>query len=145
MASTRTTTRTIRIENETAEYFKEKALNRAVESLHGLLTSGAIEFDGEKLTIPSAGKTSGCVHQNEEKSSNLCTPKEDSSLDSIKEMANLMMVPTESLIDAIKEALENGTLYYSNGKLINPRYEEFERACVGKNIDKILESVIRSL
>ena len=80
-----------------------------------------------------------------EKTAKSGTPKEDSSLDSIREMANLMMVPTESLIEAIKDALEEGTLYYSNGKLINPRYEEFERACVGKNIDKILESIIRSL
>ena len=90
-------------------------------------------------------KTANCVPQNEEKTAKVGTPKDDSSLDSIREMASLMMVPMESLMEAIKDALENGTLYYSNGKLYDPTYEEFERACVGRNKTKILESVIRSL
>ena len=56
-----------------------------------------------------------------------------------------MQVTSEKLLSDIRELLEEGTLYYSEGKLVNPRYEEFERACKGKNIDKILESVIGSL
>ena len=56
-----------------------------------------------------------------------------------------MQVSTEGLLTALNEALEEGTLYYSNGKLVNPRYEEFERACGDRNIDKILESMVRSL
>ena len=60
-------------------------------------------------------------------------------------MANLMRVPTEKLLLDFRELLEEGTLYYSNGKLVNPRYEDFERACEGRNIDKILESMVRSL
>lgn len=71
------------------------------------------------------------------------TPKAD--LESIAEMARLMQVSTEGLLTALNEALEEGTLYYSNGKLVNPRYEEFERACGDRNIDKILESMVRSL
>lgn len=73
--------------------------------------------------------------------------KEDkkTDLESIAEMARLMQVSTEGLLAALNEALEEGTLYYSNGKLVNPRYEEFERACGNRNIDKILESMVRSL
>ena len=73
--------------------------------------------------------------------------KEDkkTDLESIAEMARLMQVSTEGLLTALNEALEEGTLYYSNGKLVNPRYEEFERACGDRNIDKILESMVRSL
>ena len=141
MASTRTTTRTIRIENEAAEYFKGKPLNRAVESLYGLLRSGEMSFDGEKLSITSTGKTSGCTQKNTE---NLYTPIKK-SLDSIGEMASLMQVSTDGLLTALNEALEEGTLYYSNGKLVNPLYEEFERACKGKDKKRILDGLIRSL
>ena len=76
------------------------------------------------------------------------TPKKNqpkTDIESIEEMANLMRVPTERLLSDFRELLEDGTLYYSNGKLVNPRYEDFERACEGKNIDKILESMVRSL
>lgn len=132
MGSLRTTTRTIRIENETAEYFKEKALNRAVESLYGLLRSGEMSFDGERLKIE------GCTHDG-----SLTTEKTD--YESIEEMAALMSVTTEKLLMDIRELLEEGSLYYSEGKLVNPRYEEFERACKGKDIDRILDSVVRSL
>ena len=70
-------------------------------------------------------------------------PKTD--IESIEEMASLMRVPTDRLLSDFRDLLEEGTLYYSNGKLVNPRYEDFERACEGRNIDKILESMVRSL
>lgn len=77
------------------------------------------------------------------------TPKDKkipkSDYESIAEMARLMQVSTDGLLTALKDALEEGTLYYANGKLINPRYEEFERACGDRDIDKILNSMIRSL
>ena len=129
MASTTTKTKTIRIKNDTADYFEDKPLNRMVESLEELLRSGKISFDGENLVIKGGVKND--------------TPKTD--IESIAEMANLMRVPTERLLADFRELLEEGTLYYSNGKLVNPRYEDFERACEGKNIDKILESMVRSL
>lgn len=126
MASTTTRIKPIRIKNETADYFENKPLNRMVESLEELLREGKLKFDGENLVIKgqSAEKT---------------------DISSIAEMANLMRVPTERLLSDFRELLEDGTLYYSNGKLVNPRYEDFERACEGKNIDKILESMVRSL
>lgn len=146
MASTRTTTRTIRINNEAAEYFKEKALNRAVESLYGLLTARTLSFDGENLKV-------GCVHQKSEKifsdrsedEKEVCTPNED--FEQIEEMAGLMRVETGKLISDIKELLESGDIYYSGGKLVNPRYEEFESLCERKkwDIDKTIDKVVREM
>ena len=72
-------------------------------------------------------------------------PAEKTDIEAIAEMACLMGVTTEKLLSDFRELLEEGTLYYSGGRLVNPRYEDFERACEGKNIDKILESMIRSL
>ena len=126
MASTTTKIKPIRIKNETADYFENKPLNRMVESLEELMREGKIKFDGENLIIK--GMTA-----------------EKTDISSIEEMAGLMRVPTEKLLSDFRDLLEEGTLYYSNGKLVNPRYEEFERACEGRNIDKILESMVRSL
>lgn len=146
MASTRTTTRTIRISNEVAEYFREKALNRAVESLYGLLTNGSLSFNGEEIKVE-------CVHQNSEKSSSsklendktVCTPSNDMAL--IEEMASLMNVSTEKLLSDIKDMLENGELYYSGSRLVNPRYEEFENICAAKkqDPDRMIANVVRQM
>ncbi len=136
MASTRTTTRTIRITNEVAEFFEKKPLNRAVEDLYELIRSGDIKFDGENLKVE-------CTHQTDEK---VYTPSK-TAMESVDEMASLMRVPTEKLLDDIKELLEEGTLYYSNGKLVNPRYEEFERLCEVKkqDADKMINNVVRQM
>lgn len=128
MPSTITRPKSIRIKNEAADYFDSRPLNKMINSLYEQMVSGEIEFDGEKLITKGSSKK-------DEK-----TPYE-----SILEMASLMQVTPEILFEALNEALEEGTLYYSNGKLVNPRYEEFERACGDRNIDKILESMIRSL
>lgn len=101
-----------------------------VESLGELLQSGKMSFDGENLVIKGQ-KGEGNAPQTD--------------ISSIEEMAGLMRVPTEKLLSDFRDLLEEGTLYYSNGKLVNPRYEEFERACGNRNIDKILESMVRSL
>ena len=65
--------------------------------------------------------------------------------ESIEEMASLMKVSMEKLLSDFRDLLEEGQLYYSNGRLINPRYEDFEKACEGKDIDIILESMVRAL
>lgn len=130
MASSTTKIKTIRIKNDAADYFENKPLNRMVESLGELLQSGKMSFDGENLVIKGQ-KGEGNAPQTD--------------ISSIEEMAGLMRVPTEKLLSDFRDLLEEGTLYYSNGKLVNPRYEEFERACGNRNIDKILESMVRSL
>lgn len=75
----------------------------------------------------------------------VCTPNKD--YESISEMANLMRVSTEKLFADFRDLLENGDLYYTNGKLRNPRYEELEDLAErkGANLDKILSKVVREL
>lgn len=143
MSSSKTTTKTIRIANEVAEYFEKKPLNRAVESLYGLLRTQKISFDGEKLKIE-------CTHQNSEKSVS-AEPKEEENvhtdLAEIESMASLMRVPVEKLVSDFRELLEEGELYYSGNKLVNPRYEEFEQVCEAKkqDPDRMMANVIRQM
>lgn len=129
MASTTTTTRTIRIKNETEAYFKDKALNRAVDSLAELLKNGSLKFDGETIQIMGGRK------------------EEKTDCDSILEMACLMRVDVDYLLKLIKDLLENGDLVYSNGKLVNPTYEELEAVCDEKKINKenLIYKVIRDI
>lgn len=123
MASTITTTRTIRIKNETAEYFKDKPLNKAVESLYEHLKSGNISFDGDEIKIiENFENTKECTHLN-------------SDYEAVEEMARLMRVPTERLLADFRDLLESGDLYYTGNRLINPRYDEFEQICLQKKID----------
>ena len=67
--------------------------------------------------------------------------------ESIVEMAGLMRVEPDTLLKAINELLESGQLYYQNGKLINPMYEELESICKEKkiNIENIIYKVIRDI
>lgn len=125
MASTITRIKTIRIKNETADYFEEKPLNRIVESLADLLQTGKVSFNGESLVVKGGNE----------------------DLTDIEEMAELMRVPMNKLLSDFRELLEEGTLYYANGKLINPRYEEFEDICLRKkvDIDKTITNVVRQM
>lgn len=137
MSSSKTTTKTIRIANEVAEYFKDKALNRAVESLYGLLTTRRLSFDGEDLKVE-------CTHQN---SDSVVPSEEKTDLSDLSEMAELMRVTTEKILADIKTLIEDGTLYYENGRLVNPRYDELERICERRkiDIDNLISKVIRDV
>lgn len=125
MASTITRIKTIRIKNETADYFEEKPLNRIVESLADLLQTGKVSFNGESLVVKGGNE----------------------DLTDIEEMAELMRVPMNKLLSDFRELLEEGTLYYANGKLINPRYSDFEDICLRKkvDIDKTITNVVRQM
>ena len=80
--------------------------------------------------------------ENEKK---VCTPKTDIS--DIEEMASLMRVPTETLLSDFRKLLEDGELYYSGNRLVNPHYEEFEQLCELKKqpIDKVMGNIIRQM
>lgn len=85
--------------------------------------------------------------ENDKKTSDAGTPLPKTDLQEIESMASLMFVSTEKLISDIRDMLEEGTLYYSNGKLTNPRYDEFERLCEAKkkDPDKMIDSLVRQL
>ena len=61
MSSTTTQVMSVRVKNETAEFFKGKPLNRVVENVHEMSKSGeiAIEGDGRVVIQRSDDKCEG--------------------------------------------------------------------------------------
>lgn len=54
MSSSKTQTRTIRIKNETADFFRDKPLNKVVENVHDLAMKKDIEVcENGKISILS--------------------------------------------------------------------------------------------
>ena len=51
MSSTKTRTKTIRIKNETADFFSDKPLNRVVESVHTLAIEKKLEIEGDGKVV----------------------------------------------------------------------------------------------
>ena len=51
MSSKTTTLKTIRIKNETANFFKDKPLNRVVESVHNLAEEKKLEIKGDGKVV----------------------------------------------------------------------------------------------
>lgn len=92
-------------------------------------------------------KTDRGTPENEKKEEEWGTPIPKTDYESIVEMANLMQVPIEKLLSDFRELLENGDLYYSGKKLVNPHYEEFERLCEIKKqpIDKMMGNIVRQM
>lgn len=74
-------------------------------------------------------------------------PAKKDDLSDLSEMASLMCVTTEKLLSDIKDLVENGDLYYMGGRLINPKYEEFERVCEKRNVkvEHIITKAIREI
>lgn len=90
-------------------------------------------------------KSSSGTPEKEEKMEKQGTP--DADLGQIEEMASLMRVDTGKIISDIKAMLENGELYYSGSRLVNPRYEEFENICAAKkqDPDRMIANVVRQM
>lgn len=92
-------------------------------------------------------KSASGTPENEKKQENTGTPLPKTDISDIEEMASLMRVPTETLLSDFRKLLEDGELYYSGNKLVNPHYEEFEQLCELKKqpIDKVIGNVIRQM
>lgn len=99
MASTKTRTKTIRLANETADYFERVPLNRVAESVHRLLESGVLEFDGE---IKVNGSPDYPVEV----------------MKDIDTMAGLFGVSTKDIIEGVGELMNDGSLSVENGRLV---------------------------
>ena len=133
MSSTKTKTKTIRIANDTADYFSGQALNRLVESVHHMILSGELSFDGENLKISG----SGSVHTS------------DSYSDLIS-MLDFYGCSFDELICHIDTAMNQGTLTINDNKLtvVLPGWaEKLSDACheLGYDVEKIADSAIKSL
>lgn len=137
MSSTKTKTKTIRIANDTADYFSGQALNRLVESVHHMILSGELSFDGENLKISD----SGSVHTIDTHS--------DSYSDLIS-MLDFYGCSFDELIRHIDTAMNLGTLTINDNKLtvVLPGWaEKLSDACheLGYDVEKIVDSAVKSL
>ena len=132
MASSTTKTKTIRIANDTADFFEGKALNRLVECVHHLIESGKMSFDGEELKI----MTGNDVH----------TPE----YEDLKGMVEFFGMTMDDFIQQSDVALSEGVLTISDGKLVCviPVWaEKLSDACheLGYDVEKIADSAVKSL
>lgn len=134
MASSTTKTKTIRIANDTADFFEGKALNRMVECVHHLIKNGTLAFDGENLKILSSVNTEEKLPEYED----------------LKGMVEFFGMTMDDFIQQADVALSEGVLTISDGKLVCVLPEWAERlseACheLGYDVEKITDSAIKSL
>lgn len=136
MASSKTRIKPIRIANETADYFEGKALNRLVESVHHLLETGKMSFDGEELKISSE--------------KGVYTDKMSVFFKEIESMASFFGITTEEMTGQFFEMLNEGVLTVEEGRLVAVKeswVERFEDACHDKCIpvEKAVENAIKGM
>ena len=136
MASSKTRIKPIRIANETADYFEGKALNRLVESVHHLLETGKMSFDGEEVKISGE--------------KGVCTDKMEFFFKEIEGMASFFGLSTEELTEQVYEMLNEGELTVEDGRLVAVKeswVERLEDVCHDKciPIEKAVESVIKGM
>ena len=130
MASTKTRTRTVRISNESADYFEKLPLNRVIESVYTLILEKAMSFDGE----PSKN----------DKNSGL-TPNSD--LKEIEDVALFFGISTEELLEGMCAGLMDGNLTVEKGKVVgipDINLENFKDAChlINKEPQEMLDKVV---
>ncbi len=101
MASSKTRTRTVRISNESADYFEKLPLNKVIEGVYTLISEKKATFDGENLKI---SEKSGL------------TPNKD--LEEIESMAKYFGMSTEEVLKGIYNGLNDGYLTVEDGKIV---------------------------
>ena len=146
MASTKTRTKTIRLANETAEYFEKLPLNRIVECVHSLLERGELELDGEGIKISSkSGVHTDIMSQTEKISSSA-----NDILTDFDEMASCSGISLEELVSGLFSLLEDGMIVIENGELsvVTPEWAtEFENVChdLCIPVEKAADGAIKAL
>lgn len=148
MASSTTKTKTIRIANDTADFFEGKALNRLVECVHHLIESGEMSFDGEEVKLSS--QTSVHTEERETKSEDIGVDTASDAFVDLKSMTDYFGITMDSLLEMFDAALNDGTLVLDDGRLVCVLPDWAERlsdACheIGYDVDKIADSAIKSL
>lgn len=127
MASTKTRVKTIRISNESADYFENIPLNRAVESLYSLLQSKNATFDGENIHF-------GGVHTEKTKNSESLSAE----LEDIEAMVGLFGISFEDFTVKLCEAMNDGTIYIDEGEIkvqTDLMLDEFYEVCHEANVE----------
>lgn len=131
MASSKTRTRTVRISNESADYFEKLPLNKVIEGVYTLISEKKIVFDGENLKI---SEKSGLTPEIKE----------------IESMANFFGLTLNEMLKKIYEGLNDGTLTIENGRIVGTpdlELENFKEAChdMGVEPQKILEKAAQGV
>lgn len=145
MPSTKTTTRTIRIKNETAEYFKGKPLNRYVDELCEKMQSG--ESDGinvhteiRKVSTQKENSATDSVHT------------QDDNLEEIEKMLPFFNISKEEFYEKLRKSMEKGDVMYEDGRFVAVNeidLSRFKEACDEKGIeyqkavDKMTQEIMR--
>ena len=140
MPSTKTTTKTIRIANETAEFYEKMSLRTVAESTHHLIESGVlgVSDDGVFVVGSENKKTSASVYTD--------LP----ALEDLRSMANCFGITVDDLLGLIDEALNEGTILIEGDRVVSsmPHWvERFEEVCRDKCLDpdKIGESAVKAI
>ena len=135
MASYTTRVKGVRLKNATDDYFKDKPLNKMVESLKDLLEAGKIDFDGEEIII--------CNGVN--------TPSLSPAGDELLSMLNCFKKSESEFLDDVTKLMNDGSLTYENGKLIavstpnlGDYHDKFLEWCSKKKADpqKVLDNIM---
>ena len=108
MASNKTRTRTIRIANETADYFENLPLNRIVECVHALMESGKLKFDGAEVSLDGGGDVHTPVHAD--------LPLK--ALADIEVMVGLFGLSLEKAVKDIDDLMNDGSISVTDGHLV---------------------------
>lgn len=142
MSSYITQTRTIRIKNETAEYFKGKAMNRAVDSMCAMIERGELEFDGENLRVVGGVHTGKCS----DKKSVFGSEKGKD----LEEMLKCCEKSANEFADDVHDLMENGELVYEKGVLkvdVGLDVESFRAWCRSKNANPkiVFDNILKEI
>lgn len=132
MASSKTVSKGIRITNEAAEYFKDKPMNRMIESMIPLLESGELRFDGETLKIA-------------QKRSEI-----DDLVSEMSEMAVCMGMEPGELTEGLFHLLEEGQITIVGKEILVELPDwagEFEFTCqeMGLEVENVAQKAILAI
>lgn len=133
MASSKTRTRTVRISNESADYFEKLPLNKVIEGVYTLISEKRIVFDGENLKI---SEKSGL------------TPNKD--LEEIESMAVFFGFTLDEMLKMIYEGLNDGYLTVENGKIVGlpeVNLDNLKEACHERGIgmQEAIDKTVKNL
>lgn len=128
MASSKTVSKGIRITNEAAEYFKDKPMNRMIESMIPLLESGELSFDGETLKTKGSGTLAS----------------------EMSEMAVCMGMEPKELTEGLFHLLEEGQITIVGKEILVELPDwagEFEFTCQerGLEVEKVAQKAILAI
>ena len=134
MASTKTTVKTIRLTNETADFFEGKPLNRYVECLHSLIESGKVKMDGDNLKVVGKSKS---IYDS--------VPPEVTA--NFADLDDILEGGVAGLMVAVNNLIEDGLLNTDYSICGEPWVEKFRDACNAKGlkVENVSEKAILAL